>query len=56
MHYLKGKVLDESLKSLEADSCAADFYLSRSDLIKFIEEARIANTNQWDMELRSNGL
>jgi hypothetical protein len=49
-------VLDESLKSLEADSSAADAYLFLSDLIKFIEEARIANANQSEIELISRGL
>jgi len=49
-------VLDESLKSLEADSSAADSYLFLSDRIKFIEEERIAKTNQKEMELSSSGL
>jgi len=49
-------VLDESLKSLEADSCAADSYLFQSELIKFIEEAMIASVNHSDMELSRSGL
>ena len=49
-------MLDGSSKDFEADSSAADSYLFLSDLIKFIEEARIANTNQWDMELSNSGL
>ena len=31
-------------------------YLSRSDLIKFIEETMIASPNQREIELSSNGL
>lgn len=50
-------MLDECLKSLEADSSAADPYLFLiSDRIKFIEEERIAKTNQKEMELSSSGL
>ena len=49
-------MLDECLKSLEADSSAADSYLFLSDLMKFIEEARIAKANHREIELSSRGL
>lgn len=49
-------MLNGSLRSLEADSSAADSYLFLSDLMKFIEEARIAKANHREIELISRGL
>ena len=56
MHYLKEKVLDGSSKRLKGNSCAADSYLSLSDLIKLIEETMIASVNHKDMEFSRSGL
>ena len=49
-------MLDGSLESLAADRGATHDYLSLSDLMIFIEETMIANPNQREIELSSNGL